>query len=245
MEMAQKKSEAMTREIDDQLVECDYNGELRKVLHDAAVLGSGVIKGPVVINRTRKAWQPYTDNNGQKIHQIEIIEERSPSSFRVDPRNVWPDPACGESVHNGKGIYEREQMTAKQVRDLAKQPGYMREQLRKVLEEGPKRTATMEELKEEDQRDMTKEVYEMWTYWGDVEYEDLTSAGVDPGEKDALRSISACVVMINNTVVKAFMNPLGEGFRFGVGLWHPLPDAQPAEGPERRMASNDGQRRCI
>ncbi|NBT76825.1 MAG: hypothetical protein EBT15_12870, partial [Betaproteobacteria bacterium] len=52
---------------------------------------------------------------------------------------------------------------------------------------------------------------ELWEYWGEVEHEDLESAGVNVGEKDVLRSISACVVMINNTVVKAFLNPLEDG----------------------------------
>jgi hypothetical protein len=211
LEMANKKAKAMQIEIEDQLVECDYNSELRKVIHDSAVLGTGVIKGPIVTNRTRKAWQPITDSTGQTIHQVEIVQEISPASFRVDPRNVWPDPGCGESVHNGKGIYEREQITAKQIRDLAKQPGFIKAQLRKVLEEGPKQSATLRELTDEDQRDMTRLTYEMWTYWGEVDHDDLESAGVSVGEKDELRTISACVVMINDTVVKAFLNPLESG----------------------------------
>lgn len=211
MEMANKKAKAMQTEIEDQLVECDYNSELRKVIHDAAVLGTGVIKGPIVTNRTRKAWQPVTDSMGQTIHQIEIVQEISPASFRVDPRNVWPDPGCGENIHNGKGIYEREQITAKQIRDLAKQPGFLKSQLRKVLEEGPKQSATLRELTDEDQRDMARLTYEMWTYWGEVEHDDLECAGVSVGEKDELRTTSACVVMINNTVVKAFLNPLEGG----------------------------------
>ena len=211
LEMANKKAEAMQTEIEDQLVECNYNGELRKMIHDAAVLGTGVVKGPIVTNRTRKAWQPVTDSMGQTVHQVEIVQEISPASFRVDPRNVWPDPGCGESVHNGKGIYEREQITAKQIRDLAKQPGFLKDQLRKVLEEGPKQSATLRELTDEDQRDMTRLTYEMWTYWGEVDHDDLEASGVDVGEKDELRSVSACVVMINNTVVKAFLNPLEGG----------------------------------
>jgi hypothetical protein len=211
LEMANKKALAMQIEIEDQLVECNYNGELRKMIHDAAVLGTGVVKGPIVTNRTRKAWQPMTDNMGQTVHQIEIVQEISPASFRVDPRNVWPDPGCGENIHNGKGIYEREQVTAKQIRDLAKQPGFMKDQLRKVLEEGPKQSATLREMTDEDQRDMARLTYEMWTYWGEVDHDDLEASGVDVGEKDELRSISACVVMINNTVVKAFMNPLEGG----------------------------------
>jgi hypothetical protein len=211
LDVANKKALAMQTEIEDQLVECNYNSELRKVIHDSAVLGTGVIKGPIVTNRTRKAWQPITDSMGQTIHQIEIVQEISPASFRVDPRNVWPDPGCGENIHNGKGIYEREQVTAKQIRDLAKQPGFLKDQLRKVLEEGPKQSATLREMTDEDQRDMARLTYEMWTYWGEVDHDDLESAGVSVGEKDELRSISACVVMINNTVVKAFMNPLEGG----------------------------------
>jgi hypothetical protein len=211
LEMANKKAEAMQTEIEDQLVECDYNGELRKMIHDAAVLGTGVIKGPIVTNRTRKAWQPITDATGATVHQIEIVQEISPASFRVDPRNVWPDPGCGESIHNGKGVYEREQITAKQIRDLAKQPGFMKGQLRKVLEEGPKQSATLRELTDEDQRDLARLTYEMWTYWGEVDHDELEAADVNVGEKDELRSISACIVMINNTVVKAFLNPLEGG----------------------------------
>lgn len=211
MNLAKKKAEAMQREIEDQLTECDYNGELRKMLHDAAVFGTGVIRGPIVTNRTRKAWQPYTDAQGQQVHQIEIVEELAPASFRVDPHNVWPDPACGENIHHGKGIYEREQITAKQIRELAKQPGFMKAQLRKVLEEGPKRSHTMEELRDDDQRDVARDLYEMWTYWGEVEHDDLDAAGVDAGDKDELKSISACVIIINSTVVKAFLNPLEGG----------------------------------
>ena len=211
MEMARKKAQAMQNEIYDQLIECDYNGELRKVIHDAARLGTGVVKGPVVMNRTRKAWQPYTDAMGQTVYQVDIVQELNPASMRVDPRNVWPDPGCGENIHDGKGIYERQRLTAKQVRDLVKQPGYMKEQIRKVLEEGPKKSATFQELRDEEQRDLARDTYELWEYWGDVDHEDLEAAGVEAGEKDELRAVNACVVMINDTVVKAFLNPLDDG----------------------------------
>lgn len=210
-ELAAKRAESMQREIDDQLSECDYNGEVRKMIHDAAVMGTGILKGPIVTNRVRKAWHPMVDARGQQVQVIEMVEEVNPASFRVDPRNFWPDPACGESIHNGKGVFERDTMTSKQVRDLAKQPGYMKDKLRAVLEEGPKRSATMTEITDEDQRDQYKDIYEVWTYWGEVSHDDLECAGVQVGEKDALRTISGCVVFINSTVVKAFLNPLDTG----------------------------------
>lgn len=210
-EMADQRAKAMQTEIDDQLMECDYNSEVRKMIHDAAMLGTGVLKGPIVTNRVRKAWQPQVDAQGEQVQVIEIVEEITPASFRVDPRNVWPDPGCGEDIHTGKGIYERDMMTAKQVRELAKQPGYMKEQLRKVLEEGPKQSATMVEITDEQKREQYRNLYEVWTYWGEVNHEDLECAGVNVGEKDELRSVSGCVVFVNNTVVKAFLNPLETG----------------------------------
>jgi hypothetical protein len=226
MKTAREKSDAMQLEIEDQLVECDYNGELRKVIHNAARLGTGVIKGPIVTNRTRKAWQPYKDMEGNTIHQLDIVNEVTPASFSIDPRNVWPDPGCGDSIHNGKGIYEREQMTSRQVRDLAKQPGFMKDQLRKVLEEGPKKSATFQELKDDDQRDIARDVYEMWSYWGEVDHDDLEAAGLKMGEKDELRAVSACVVMINSTIVKAFLNPLeGGDLPYDFYVWERVSDS--------------------
>lgn len=210
-EMADARAKAMQTQIDDQLTEADYNSEVRKMIHDAAVLGTGVLKGPIVTSRTRKAWQPQVDSMGEQVQVIEIVEEINPASFRVDPRNVWPDPGCGDDIHTGKGIYERDLMTAKQVRELAKQPGYMKEQLRKVLEEGPKQSATMVEITDEQKREQYRNLYEVWTYWGEVEHEDLECAGVKVGEKDELRSVSGSVVFINNVVVKAFLNPLETG----------------------------------
>jgi hypothetical protein len=209
---ASDKAKAMQLEIEDQLVECDYLGELRKVIHDSAKLGTGVIKGPVVMNRTRKAWKEIVDPaTGESVQAMVIVEEEGPASVQIDPRNVYPDPGCGTNVQNGRGIYEREEMTSRRVKELAKQPGYMPEQLRKVLEEGPKRSHAMQEIRDEEQRDIAEDLYERWEYTGDVDHDDLVAAGIKLPEKDVLRTISATVVMINNTVVKAFLNPLEDG----------------------------------
>jgi hypothetical protein len=208
MEIAKEKARAMQDAIDDQLTECDYNGEQRKAIHFAAMLGTGVMKGPVVTNTTRRAWRPYTDATGQSVQVIEFVDVESPASFAVDPRNVFPDPGCGDDVHNGRGIYERRQVTARQIRDMAKQPGYLEDQLRKVLEEGPKPSLVYNVDQDVENEDSSRSTYELWEYWGEVEQEDLETMGVDVGDRDILKASTACVVMINNTVVKAYINPL-------------------------------------
>jgi hypothetical protein len=213
MKDADTRSEAMQTRIDDQLVECDYNAEVRRMIHDATMLGTGVLKGPVVMSRVRKAWMPMVDGAGQQVHVLEVVKELNPVSMRVDPRNVWPDPACGESVHNGKGIFERQRMTSKQVRELAKQPGYLKQQLREVIEQGPQTSATMEEvsaMSSETTTDLQNKPFEVWEYWGEIDKEDLRAAGVEVPD-DELVSMSAVVVMINSTVVRAYLNPLETG----------------------------------
>lgn len=211
---AAKAAEAMQQEIDDQLVECDYNSELRKMIHDSAVMGVGVICGPLVTKRTRKAWRERVDpDTGAKVHELQIVEELTPASVRKDPRFVWEDPACGDDVQNGSGIFELNKLTTKQVRLLGKQPGYLRDQLLKVIEQGPKRSAALYELErkgtEKDNPDDST-TFQHWIYWGELKREDLELVGIDVPE-DELEVISGCVEMINDTVVRAYMNPLEDG----------------------------------
>jgi hypothetical protein len=229
--LARQCAEAMEREIDDQLTECAYNDEVRKVLHWAAVLGTGVLKGPMVTSRSRRAWvpKPATDEAGRPVmgkdgkprvlHVLKYVKETQPASFACDPRLVWPDPSCGTDPQNGRGVIEMEEMTPKRVRELAKQPGFMKEQLAQVLMEGPKAASDKQTRWDKDfQHTGSEKNFEVWTYTGEVELDDLRAAQAEglPDEDDinqmdeaqlALMSLSAVVVLINSTVVKVHLNP--------------------------------------
>lgn len=205
---ARRRAAAMQTKIADCLDQADYNAQCRKVLHDAGVFGTGVLKGPVVLSTTRRAWK--RDPAGWTL---EVNTTLAPASYRVDPRNVFPDPAAVNSVQEGRGIFEVQQLTPKQVRDLAQQPGYLRKELLEVLEEGPRTSRDIRPLHDQSRqkRDLSsQEVFDHWTYWGDIPREDLEAAGVEI-EGDDLTSLSACVEMINGRVVRAYLNPLPGG----------------------------------
>ena len=215
---ARDAAEAMEREIDDALTECDYHGELRKVIHDAALLGTGVIKGPIVTDRTRKAWVPTQTSDGRTIHALKIVRESSPASYRVDPRNVIPDPSCGDNVQKGRGIFERELMTKRAVQELGTQETYLKPALRRVLQQPPSRTKALDDLGDSRTNaifSVEDDLYEAWHYVGEIDINDLRAAGVDglpeEGEEDPLTVLSGCVTFINGIVVKAYMNPLETG----------------------------------
>lgn len=213
MRVAAVAADAMGAEIADQLEECSYNTEARLAIHDAAVFGTGIIMGPLVTSRVRRAW-----NKIGSAYTMELVEEKKPSSERVSPWYVYPDPACGENVHDGSGVFVVRYLPERQVRDLAKQPGYSREALRAVLEEGPLDNQAIQDPQEETKRqkmgmDATDKVhYAVWTYWGTFAREDLEACGVKlPSDSDDLRNFDGCVILINSTVVKAFLNPLDSG----------------------------------
>lgn len=238
-QQAEDAAEGMSREIDDQLNEADYNGEARKVLHNAAVMGTGVIKGPVVYSRQRKSWQRVVDPTSQSsVYVLRREQINKPGSESVDPRNVWEDPACGDDIQAGRGIFERKLMTAKQLRALAKQTGYMPDQIRKVLKEGPKPSAAMQEVVDQRYADALKACYEVWEYWGELEPADAEAAGLQVDAEDHLQSIDACVIMVNDTVIKAFVSPLETGeLPYDYFPWEKTPDSPRGIGVPGLMRS--------
>lgn len=215
---AEQCANGMQVKIDDQLVKSDYNGEVRKMLHFSALTGTGVLRGPIVVKRVHRAWLKQQNPDGSTTVVKIAEEEISPASKAVDPRYVWEDPACGEDPKNGRGIFEMSLKTKRQVRDLAKQPGYLPDQLRAVIEEGPKVSAALQNTEQDvDERDADpQKTFQHWIYHGELERDDLEAAGVDLSDlpDDPLVSVCGCVEMINNTVVRAYLNPLED---------HPIP----------------------
>lgn len=215
LQEAEDRCKAMQDEIDDQLTECQYNGEGRKLLHNCAVLGTGILKGPIVVNRPRKAWTPMQGAADPSVFVLEIVEETKPASESISPWNVFPDPACGADIHSGRGIFEFRTISSKQLRELAKQPGYLAHQIEKVLEEGPDQseyTSEHDQRKQNDNADKThdSEHFQLWEYWGEFTPEDMRSAGVEIKDS-SVETVSGCVIIVNKTVIKGFLNPIETG----------------------------------
>lgn len=228
---ADRKAEKAQTNIDDWLIECQYHGELRKVIDDCSQIGSGVIKGPVPIKRKTRKWSRGEDG----VHRLEILEEIKPASMRVDPWNLFPDPACGESIHNGAHIFERDSLTGKRLEDLIGLPGYIESQIRACLIEGPKthREADRRQLTTEESR---KHQYDIWYFNGTITADELRAAGCDCGDDPAEKSFPAMVTMVNDRVIRASLNPLDSGeFPYDVIPWKRRPGMPWGMGVARQM----------
>jgi hypothetical protein len=178
----------MEREMDDQLDECHYNAAQRRGIDQCAQLGTMVLKGPIIVGKTRRVWEKQQDATGV-VHILRIIEDKRPAVEWVD---VWdffpdmnsPDPEAWEDV------YQRHYFTKRQLRDLAKQPGFDEDAIRQVLREDRKPFATAQHL--QLLRDITGESattqlmerFEVWEYHGPVTAEQLAACGCELGDEE-------------------------------------------------------------
>lgn len=207
-EEAEEAARLMQRQIEDDFTEGGYNAKARDVIEDACKLGTGIMKGPSIVNRARRSW--HTDpNTGQSI--MEVQEEFSPSVERVDPWDFFPDmSAC--SMEEAEFVFERKLVNRRQLRELANLPGVLEDQLRKALQDEDGTHISQD--RRDDLRAITgvdtvanERRWELWEYWGPLDKDELRSAGVDVDD-DPLVEYTGTVLMVGCHVVKAALNPL-------------------------------------
>ena len=210
---ARKRSDAAQEHIRDWQIESQWHAEVRKVIEDTARIGTGVLKGPYPVKKRSKSWRTDTKTG---VTTLIMKESIVPASRRIDPKNLYPDPSCGEDIHNGSHIFERDLITSKQLRELKGIPGYLEYQIDMALEEGPV-MATMVAKRDRHGSNTEKDQYEIWYYHGSVDAKDMNAIGCPCGEGE---SAFALITMVNNRVIKAVLNPLDTGeFPYDVMIW--------------------------
>lgn len=207
-----KRCSAMEVVIDDQLEECGFNGESRKVASQSVRLGTGVLKGPNVVKTVNKAWVEQTDSTGS-VYVMKAVEELAPASTARDIWDIFPDPHCGSDPKRGAYIWDRDHTLPREVRALIGVKGYNSRQLLRVLAEEPVRTIVQTDKGGNQKSESTSIAkgapYERWEYHGDVGRDDLEAMGCTCPEDGS--SFSACVVFINDRPVKVQLNALDTG----------------------------------
>ena len=207
---AKRKSDGMQRQIDDQLNEAKYQTSSRDGIHDACLLGTAILKGPVVVGRIKKKWVTHPETG---LSELSVEEALEPTVERVDPWDFFPDMSA-RTLSEAEFIFERHRLTAKQLRDFAKLDGVLLDQLREVMrDESGKTNATTDYT--DDIRAITgvnnagsNNKYELWEYHGPISKDDLSSAGVEIEDDDPLEEYYGTVFFIGNTVLRAQLNPM-------------------------------------
>lgn len=226
---AKDAAKAAEQQINDWHIESGFVSEQRKLIKMSGKLGVGVLKGPFPIKR--KAAKVVMSEMGA---QLQISVKVAPASKCISPWNLYPDPACGDNIHNGSFIVEHDEITRKQLRDL-KGVDYIDAEIDACLEEGPQAWSSTDSTSGRRDGINDKSLYDIWYFYGDVKRSDLDAArtlhhatdeDVDSDSEEEKEQpdgddyVYVQITLVNNRVVKVIENPLDSGeFPYDVFPW--------------------------
>lgn len=262
MDEARRRSVLMEAEIEDQLVECKYNIRCRDAIHDACKLGSGIMKGPLTSNRMSRQWEAAPDGSGWVMKDI---SDPRPEMCRVDPWNFFPDMSarCPDDM---EFTFERYLYTKKDLRKLAKKPGFDANAINTLLRQGPQEAMPPYVAHLRNITGLNESLeprYQVWEYHGPLDHEDVVSIFAMLGDDEMLAQVQEDEVTEYNVIVwfcqgvllKFGMHPLDSGDSlysifafekdetsvFGFGVPYLMRDSQNAiNGSWRMMLDNAG-----
>lgn len=218
--------------IDNWHVECRFHAEFRKVIESAALLGTGILKGPMPTKKKSKAVTEGPD--GWKL-SLEI--KINPASMSVNPRNFFPDPSCGENIQNGAFCIERDDITARKLKDLKGVPGYINEMIEECIEEGPIKAADAAPTIKKGDKVNDNDLFEIWYYYGQVTIKDMEAAGIElSDELKKVDQLPCVVTMVNDHIIKIAMSTLDSGeFPYDLFIWQTKMSSPFGIGVSRQM----------
>lgn len=225
IKIAKDRAQKMERVIDDQLKECNANGQrrpswqqsCRAVVKSACLYGMGVLKGPLVEKVTTKRFRPITDEYGQTTWQEEVYAENlRPYHEAVSIWDVFPDPGarCPAEL---RFVWQLHMMLDKDLLELTNFPGFNREAIREYMRLNPDGDADYKswesqarELNDDNlgNGNSLKYRYRVYERWGFLSGRELAQAGADISEAMYDRVFSSNVWMLGDTIIKAMVNPL-------------------------------------
>lgn len=218
VEEAEERSNKMREVMRDQLGECRFNAEQRRMIIDGCKIGTGVLEGPVVGGSYRKLRQKLGD---QWLTQM--TEESMPEYKSVDPWNFYPMPC--EHITRCEGVFIDKPMTRRELQELKLLPNFNLEAIDEILKEKPEhgeaylnsmtaRASVTGEILPLDKR------YSVWKFTGSLTREEMEQVGIDLDEQlDVIDPIIEAW-FCNTRLIKIKRHPLEGAYRLPYYVWN-------------------------
>lgn len=116
---AQQSALMCEKVIHDQLVDTNAVTVIRKSIFESALLGTGVVKGPLNLYKRVHRWE--RDENGERNYSP--FEKVVPRIEHVSAWDFYPDPAAIE-VEDCEYVIQRHRMSRQQLRSLLTMPHF-------------------------------------------------------------------------------------------------------------------------
>lgn len=208
LESAKASAEQMEREVEDQLVEGQFEAHLKSAILEMCVVGNGAIKGATMRVERETRWLEM--GNGWEISHQESL---SPQISAVSVFDLYPDPYA-ISMSDATGIFERHVLTRSQLRELGESGrGFDTDTIEQVIRENE--GGTHSQLDHEVERRQIAGLttttdsgrFDVLEYWGQVDGHDLMECGCRIEVDEVTRELQANVWICGGRVIKAQLNP--------------------------------------
>ena len=247
---AQKAARRMEKLIHDQIDESKGSSEIRNALLEAALLGTGIVKGPFNFNKTLNRWDESEDTGEREYAPVDV---RVPRIEFVSVWDFFPDPSA-TNIEECEYIFHRHKINKSQLRALRKMPYFDSDAIRECLMMGANYESRYydSQLKDDqNSEDYGADKYEVLEYWGIMDAEYLREADIDvPEGIDDLDELQINAWICNGKLLRAVINPFTpsripyHSFPyernpynfFGIGVAENMDDSQKIMNGHARMA---------
>jgi hypothetical protein len=246
---AQKAARRMEKLIHDQIEESNGSSEIRNALLEAALLGTGLVKGPFNFNKKLHKWD--TSEEGER--EYNPLEVRVPRIEFVSCWDFYPDPAA-TNMDECEFVIHRHKMNRSQLRQLRNMPYFDEDAIRDCLQMGPNYEEKDFESQLKDDARSSEDYqgnYEVLEYWGIMDAEHAREVGIDlPDTVDDLDEVQINAWITGGKLLRAVINPFTP-YRipyhafpyernpynfFGIGVAENMDDSQQVMNGHARMA---------
>jgi len=246
---AQKAARKMEKLIHDQIDESNGSSEIRSALLEAALLGTGIVKGPFNFNKKLNKWN-ISEEGEREYNPLEV---RVPRIEFVSCWDFYPDPAA-TNMDECEFAIHRHKMNRSQLRQLKHMPYFNEDAIRDCLRMGANYIEKSFESKLKDDARAEEEYqtnFEVLEYWGLMDAEYAREVGIQVDEDiDDLDEVQINAWVCGTKVLRAVINPFTP-YRipyhsfpyernpynfFGIGIAENMNDSQQVMNGHARMA---------
>lgn len=205
MEKAAAKTKRMFTKLDSSLIAAKYPKKARRCIGDAAMYGTGILKGPIP-NKAPSSWAKKKSGK----YALRASDSLNPDVRIVSPLDFFPDMSASSPDEWGY-TWERCYMLPSKLQALAKERGFDKVAVRQLMSRGPGNAlSTSDEARNEVQdssytNSLSKSRFELWERHGDVSREKLIAAGVEG--LPVQRWIRCVVYMVEGQILKVVVSP--------------------------------------
>ena len=246
---AREAARKLEKHIHDQLLDTNATNNLRNAVFEAALLGTGIVKGPFNFYKRVHKWSAGDD--GERMY--EPYDKVVP---RVEHVSVWdfhPDPSA-TSIEDCEYVIQRHRMNRQQLRALNNLPYFNDRAIANAIAKGPNYEDKYYEdtIREDDTQPYYQENrFEVLEYWGVLDAQFAREVGMElPDTISELDQIQVNVWVCGSEVLRCVLNPFTparipfHAFPYevnpyqiwGVGVAENMEDAQMLMNGHVRMA---------